>query len=203
MASDKLKPVVPKPLFGSVGMMYVIFTALGCAMAYGLLYVDADSIFLNLFGLENATVSELNSVLTGIIALVVCFLYIPSLSNLIKARQDLNVGHPLHHLAPGELGLSSDDRLLFLSKLRAYENTIEWLPLYMASVYGVVGFGYYGIAFVISITYFIGRVMYGLAYGSGSPLARIPGLVISNFFSRLIAIGIIILRLVDFWHPFL
>ena len=72
-------------------------------------------------------------------------------------------------------------RVLFLCKLRGYENIIEALPFFFANSAALTLLGYPGVATAGSIFYGIGKGMYGIGYAEG-PLKRLPGLLMSDLF---------------------
>jgi hypothetical protein len=45
------------------------------------------------------------------------FLIIPAMNNVIEARKKFNIGHPYHHLAPGENNITEENRCEPLSFL--------------------------------------------------------------------------------------
>mmetsp|Transcript_4120 Transcript_4120/g.13219 ORF Transcript_4120/g.13219 Transcript_4120/m.13219 type:complete len:128 (+) Transcript_4120:241-624(+) len=122
---------------------------------------------------------------------------LPAMSELVKAHANQNVGQPVHHPAPGELA-SEDDRVLFLYKLRAFENIVEWLPVFISHAVALCALGKYATCVMLCIPYTIGKVMYSSMYGSGDSDRRIPGLILSDFLGLLVMRGICIVEV--FWH---
>ena len=91
---------------------------------------------------------------------------------------------------------SERPRMLFLYKLRAFENIVEWLPVFIIKAVAVVAVGKTATCVLLCIPYTVGKFMFAYGYGSGVSERRIPGLIVSDFFGLLVMRGILIIALV-------
>mmetsp|Transcript_47466 Transcript_47466/g.116289 ORF Transcript_47466/g.116289 Transcript_47466/m.116289 type:complete len:203 (-) Transcript_47466:73-681(-) len=181
---------VPEPPLGSVARFQVLQTVWGVVLALAFEFVGAEAAVGGALHVDAPLA-------VALVAVVSQLVFLPGMHKLIEARRSLGVPQPLHHLAERELGLSADQRAIWLSRLRAYENVIEWLPPFVASAIATALLGAPGLTVVCCATYFVGRVMYQLGYGKGrDPNMRIPGLIVSDFFGLLVLRGHCIVALV-------
>ncbi|CAJ1450463.1 unnamed protein product [Effrenium voratum] len=132
----------------------------------------------------------------AVVALVSQFVMIPAMNELVKARAAHGCGQPIHHPAPGELA-TEDDRMLFLHKLRAYENIVEWLPVFIIHAGAMVALGKPAICVLLCVPYTIGKLRFTFGYGAGDSDKRIPGLIWSDFLCLLQMRGFLIIALVQ------
>lgn len=173
LQTSKYKSQIPTPPTGSVWSFQTVQTLIGLAFAIPLDYFNAELYLrkaLN-FNSENGMGLAL-----AIAALVSQLVMLPGMNGLIRAREEQKVGQPIHHPAPGELA-SEDDRMLFLYKLRAFENVVEWLPVFIIHAVALVALGKTGTCVLLCVPYTIGKFMFTYGYGSGDSDRRIPGLI--------------------------
>mmetsp|Transcript_121371 Transcript_121371/g.170656 ORF Transcript_121371/g.170656 Transcript_121371/m.170656 type:complete len:202 (+) Transcript_121371:62-667(+) len=193
LQTSKYKSAIPTPPTGSVWSFQGVQTLIGLAIAIPLEYFHAEAFLQKIlnFSSENG-----NGLALAVAALVTQLVMLPGMNGLIRAREEQKVGQPIHHPAPGELA-SEDDRMLFLYKLRAFENVVEWLPVFIIQAVALVALGKVGTCVLLCVPYTIGKFMFAYGYGSGESDRRIPGLVVSDFFGLLVMRGICIIALVD------
>mmetsp|Transcript_23906 Transcript_23906/g.68397 ORF Transcript_23906/g.68397 Transcript_23906/m.68397 type:complete len:222 (+) Transcript_23906:53-718(+) len=190
-AASKYKTEVPVPPTGSVALFQVVQTLLGLALAALLEWAGAEEWLRGVFKLDGSQRSL--GVAMAIVALVSQFVMLPAMHLLVKSRQEQKVGQPIHHPAPNELG-SEDDRLLWLYRLRAYENIVEWLPVFVSHAFAACVLGKVAVTVALCIPYTCGKLMYTGGYGGGSSPNRIPGLIVSDFLALLVIRGILIIE---------
>ncbi|CAK8989267.1 Ribosomal oxygenase 1 (Bifunctional lysine-specific demethylase and histidyl-hydroxylase NO66) (Histone lysine demethylase NO66) [Durusdinium trenchii] len=197
---EQYKTKIPTPPTGSVWIFQGIQTLIGLAIAVLLEFFNAEDFFQRCLRFEGANGMGLA---LAICALVSQFVMLPAMNDLVKAREEQKVGQPIHHPAPNELDggcdrspRKEDDRILFLYKLRAFENIVEWLPVFIIHAVALVALGQTGICVVLCIPYTAGKVMFSYGYGSGNSDSRVPGLIVSDFFGLLVMRGICIIALV-------
>lgn len=102
------KAVVPPSFSGSAYIFQTIFTAIGIGAAYAAEMYGFEETLRAFFKLDGSVRSLGLSL--AIAALVGQYMLVPALDKLFAARSQFNVGHPIHHIAPGEQGISESDR---------------------------------------------------------------------------------------------
>lgn len=105
---EKLKSVVPAYVPGGAYLFQTFFTAIGVGLAIGAERFDVESQARALFKLDGSVRSM--GLTLGLVAFVTWFVLLPAVDKLFGARRQFKVGHPVHHVAPGECGLSESDR---------------------------------------------------------------------------------------------
>jgi hypothetical protein len=190
--SDKYKIKVPAPPTGSVLVFQCIQTLIGLGGAFFLQHFDAETRLRNILMFDGSSRSF--GISLAIVALVAQFVMLPAMEQLVQGRKIHGVGHPIHHPAPKELN-SEDDRILFLFKLRAFENIVEWLPVFIAQAVATCVLGYHATTCFLCVPYTLGKTMYAVMYGSGNADARIPGLIVADFCGLLVLRGILIIEI--------
>eukprot|EP00658_Telonema_sp_P-2_P046752 TRINITY_DN3503_c0_g1_i3.p1 TRINITY_DN3503_c0_g1~~TRINITY_DN3503_c0_g1_i3.p1 ORF type:complete len:235 (+),score=53.52 TRINITY_DN3503_c0_g1_i3:269-973(+) len=190
--AQRVHAPVPLPPFGSVYVFQTVQTGIGLAGALALEWVGAEERVAAALRLNGSGRSI--GIAVAVVALVAQLVMIPGMKHLIDARATYKVGQPVHHPAPRELG-SEEDRLLFLYKLRAYEGVVEWLPVFIAQAFAVALLGKVGTACLLCVPYALGKTMFAIMYGAGDANARIPGLVVADFFGLLVLRAVLLLEL--------
>eukprot|EP00435_Cladocopium_sp_Y103_P045060 s787_g12.t2 len=131
---------------------------IGLAFAIPLDYFNAELYLRKALNFNTVGLSQNGMGLAlAIAALVSQLVMLPGMNGLIRAREEQKVGQPIHHPAPGELA-SEDDRMLFLYKLRAFENVVEWLPVFIIHAVALVALGKTGTCVLLCVPYTIGRL---------------------------------------------
>lgn len=69
---------------------------------------------------------------------------------------------------------------------RAHQNTLEWLPMYLASLWLFAIYWRDDVAAILGVIWIIGRVLYGLGY------AREAGARSTGFLVQALAVGILL-----------
>ncbi|CAE7253553.1 unnamed protein product [Symbiodinium natans] len=165
LQSSQYKTKIPTPPTGSVWAFQGVQTLIGLAGALLLEFLDAETWLRDALRFTPKNGAGLT---LAVVALVSQLVMLPGMNNLIKAREEQKVGQPVHHPAPGELA-SEDDRILFLYKLRAFENVVEWLPVFIIHAGALVALGKVGTCVLLCIPYTVGKFMFAYGYGAGAP----------------------------------
>eukprot|EP00438_Fugacium_kawagutii_P021785 Skav236013 [mRNA] locus=scaffold3189:63752:66422:- [translate_table: standard] len=195
LQTSKYKSQIPTPPTGTVWSFQLVQTFIGLAIAFPLEYFDAEQHLRSILSFSKDDGPGLALAITALVSQLVM---LPGMNGLIRAREEQKVGQPIHHPAPGELATEDDRRILFLYKLRAFENVVEWLPVFIIHAVALVALGRTGICVLLCIPYTIGRkFMFAYGYGSGDSDRRIPGLIVSDFLGLLVMRGICIIAVVQ------
>lgn len=104
------------------------------------------------------------------------------------------IKQPIHH--PTEKDVANKaDRLAFLRRVRVVENFIEQLPQFYFIVFvNYVFVKQFATLALLSATYVIGRVFYGLTYGNGTSRA-LPFVII--MLSYMTLHGLVIIKILE------